>query len=57
MVFSNSFMQIQAQDIRVGNIVWIRENEEVPCDLVLTGTSEPQGICHVEVKHGEANSA
>uniref|UniRef100_A0A453BAN4 Phospholipid-transporting ATPase n=2 Tax=Aegilops tauschii subsp. strangulata TaxID=200361 RepID=A0A453BAN4_AEGTS len=39
---------IQAQDIRVGNIVWIRENEEVPCDLVLTGTSEPQGICHVE---------
>ncbi|KAM3384932.1 hypothetical protein ACQJBY_009101 [Aegilops geniculata] len=48
---------IQAQDIRVGNIVWIRENEEVPCDLVLTGTSEPQGICHVEVKHSEANSA
>jgi phospholipid-translocating ATPase len=39
---------IQAQDIRVGNIVWIRENEEVPCDLVLTGTSEPQGVCHVE---------
>ncbi|KAL6657682.1 hypothetical protein ACP70R_005462 [Stipagrostis hirtigluma subsp. patula] len=39
---------IQAQDIRVGNIVWIRENEEVPCDLVLLGTSEPQGICHVE---------
>ncbi|KAG8089771.1 hypothetical protein GUJ93_ZPchr0011g27638 [Zizania palustris] len=39
---------IQAQDIRVGNIVWIRENEEVPCDLVLIGTSEPQGICHVE---------
>uniref|UniRef100_A0A0E0MF66 Phospholipid-transporting ATPase n=1 Tax=Oryza punctata TaxID=4537 RepID=A0A0E0MF66_ORYPU len=39
---------IQAQDIRVGNIVWIRENEEVPCDLVLIGTSDSQGICHVE---------
>ncbi|CAN6219420.1 unnamed protein product, partial [Urochloa humidicola] len=39
---------IQAQDICVGNIVWIRENEEVPCDLVLLGTSEPQGLCHVE---------
>lgn len=41
--------QIQAQDIRVGNIVWLRENDEVPCDLVLIGTSDPQGICFVEV--------
>jgi len=39
---------IQAQDICVGNIVWVRENEEVPCDLVLLGTSEPQGLCHIE---------
>ncbi|KAL0827008.1 hypothetical protein Bca101_050685 [Brassica carinata] len=27
--------QIQAQEIQVGNIVWLRENDEVPCDLVL----------------------
>ncbi|XP_077216648.1 phospholipid-transporting ATPase 2-like isoform X2 [Tasmannia lanceolata] len=40
--------QIQAQDIHVGNIVWLRENDEVPCDLVLIGTSEPQGICFIE---------
>ncbi|CAA0806700.1 Phospholipid-transporting ATPase 2 [Striga hermonthica] len=39
---------IQAQDIRVGNIVWLRENDEVPCDLVLLGTGDPQGICYVE---------
>ncbi|WOK99539.1 phospholipid-transporting ATPase 2 [Canna indica] len=39
---------IQAQDIHVSNIVWLRENDEVPCDLVLIGTSEPQGICYVE---------
>ncbi|KAG2282894.1 hypothetical protein Bca52824_054114 [Brassica carinata] len=26
---------IQAQEIQVGNIVWLRENDEVPCDLVL----------------------
>ncbi|XP_042504200.1 phospholipid-transporting ATPase 2-like [Macadamia integrifolia] len=39
---------IQAQDIRVGNIVWLRENDEVPCDLVLLGTSDPQGVCYVE---------
>ncbi|GFP82872.1 phospholipid-transporting ATPase 2 [Phtheirospermum japonicum] len=39
---------IQAQDIRVGSIVWLRENDEVPCDLVLLGTADPQGICYVE---------
>jgi phospholipid-translocating ATPase len=39
---------IKAQDIRVGNIVWLRENDEVPCDLVLIGTSEQQGLCYVE---------
>jgi len=48
IVKNGSRKHTQAQDIRVGNIVWIRENEEVPCDLVLLGTSEPQGICHVE---------
>ncbi|KAI5055536.1 hypothetical protein GOP47_0029057, partial [Adiantum capillus-veneris] len=41
-------IQIHAEDINVGDIVWLRENEEVPCDLVLLGTSEPQGICYVE---------
>ncbi|KAI4322704.1 hypothetical protein L6164_022373 [Bauhinia variegata] len=39
---------IQSQDIHVGNIVWLRENDEVPCDLVLIGTSDPQGVCYIE---------
>ncbi|KAK6919100.1 P-type ATPase, N-terminal [Dillenia turbinata] len=39
---------IQAQDIHVGNLVWLCENDEVPCDLVLIGTSDPQGLCYVE---------
>ncbi|KAL4293068.1 hypothetical protein HN51_043557 [Arachis hypogaea] len=39
---------IQAQDIHVGNIVWLRENDEVPCDLVLIGSSDPQGLCYIE---------
>ena len=29
--------------------MWLRENDEVPCDLVLIGTSDPQGLCYVEV--------
>lgn len=30
--------------------MWLRENDEVPCDLILIGTSDPQGLCYVEVK-------
>jgi phospholipid-translocating ATPase len=29
--------------------VWLHENDEIPCDLVLIGTSDRQGICYVEV--------
>ncbi|KAM3697466.1 hypothetical protein ACJW31_06G114300 [Castanea mollissima] len=39
---------VQAQDIHVGNIIWLRENDEVPCDLVLIGTSDQQGVCYIE---------
>ncbi|KAJ7549483.1 hypothetical protein O6H91_07G055400 [Diphasiastrum complanatum] len=41
-------MQIKAQDIHVGDIVWLHEDDEVPCDLVLLGSSDPQGFCYVE---------
>ncbi|CAN6242104.1 unnamed protein product [Urochloa humidicola] len=40
--------QIKAQEIHVGDIVWLHENDEIPCDLVLIGTSDSQGICYVE---------
>ncbi|KAG6741262.1 hypothetical protein POTOM_054495 [Populus tomentosa] len=39
---------IKKHDICVGNLVWLRENDEVPCDLVLIGTSDPQGLCYIE---------
>ncbi|XP_018814864.1 phospholipid-transporting ATPase 2-like isoform X2 [Juglans regia] len=39
---------VRAQNIQVGNILWIQENDELPCDLVLLGTSDPQGVCYIE---------
>lgn len=41
--------QIQAQDIEVGDIVWLFENDEISCDLVLLGTAESMGLCYIEV--------
>ncbi|XP_062225401.1 phospholipid-transporting ATPase 2-like [Phragmites australis] len=40
--------QMKAQEIHVGDLVWLHENDEIPCDLVLIGTSDAQGICYVE---------
>lgn len=45
------------KDIRVGDIVKIRNNESIPADIVVLSTSNPQGICYVETKNldGETN--
>lgn len=45
----NVYLQIQAQEIEVGDLVWLLENDEIPCDMVLLGTAEPLGLCYIEV--------
>ncbi|KAL8440448.1 hypothetical protein Efla_005590 [Eimeria flavescens] len=36
------------ESLRVGNIVRLTDNEEVPADVVVLATSNPEGIAHVE---------
>lgn len=45
------------RDIRVGDIVLLRNDEMIPADIVLLSTSEPDGVCFVETKNldGETN--
>ncbi|XP_061745859.1 phospholipid-transporting ATPase IH isoform X2 [Nerophis ophidion] len=37
----------QSRKLRVGDVVFVKENESFPCDLVLLSTSRDDGTCYV----------
>ncbi|KAL7746748.1 hypothetical protein RI367_007911 [Sorochytrium milnesiophthora] len=43
--------------LRVGDFVWLQNNDFVPADIVVLATSEPDGLCYLETKNldGETN--
>ncbi|KAI8922692.1 hypothetical protein BC831DRAFT_506465, partial [Entophlyctis helioformis] len=53
----NDWTDVEWEDVQVGDIVLIRDNEQIPGDLVVLATSEPDGLCFIETKNldGETN--
>jgi phospholipid-translocating ATPase len=43
--------------LEVGDVVLLHENEQVPADIVVLSTSDPDGLCYLETKNldGETN--
>lgn len=43
--------------LEVGDIVLLRDNAQIPADIVVLSTSDPEGVCFVETKNldGETN--
>lgn len=51
------WQQVQWQDLHVGDYVMIRNDEDVPADVVILSTSEKDNLCYVETQNldGETN--
>ncbi|KAI9179413.1 hypothetical protein H9P43_004733 [Blastocladiella emersonii ATCC 22665] len=55
--FPDPWKCVTWRDLRVGDFVYLRNNEFIPADVVIVSTSEPDGVCYVETKNldGETN--
>ena len=56
-VEKSQFEDMSWKDIRVGQIVKVKENESFPCDMIILNSSLPKGMFYVETKSldGETN--
>ncbi|KAJ4832556.1 hypothetical protein Tsubulata_000124 [Turnera subulata] len=54
---SGEFELKKWKNIRAGEVVKIRSNETIPCDMVLLGTSDPSGVAYIQTMNldGESN--
>ncbi|KAI7828220.1 hypothetical protein BC939DRAFT_474939 [Gamsiella multidivaricata] len=45
------------QDVKVGDIVYLKNDDPIPADIVILSTSEADGLCFIETKNldGETN--
>lgn len=54
---NGEMVQVKSEGIRVGDIVMVLCDEEIPCDMVLISTTSSNGQCHVTTANldGETN--
>ncbi|WVZ00615.1 hypothetical protein V8G54_026684 [Vigna mungo] len=57
VLVDGNFLEKSWRDIRVGEVIKIKANEPIPCDIVLLSTSDPTGVAYVQTINldGESN--
>lgn len=51
------FVEVKWKDILVGDVIYMTKNEQVPADIVMLATSEPDGLAYIDTCNldGETN--
>ena len=47
MLRRKQMTEIKSEHVRVGDILLLREDQEVPCDVIVLSTSHQSGQCYV----------
>jgi phospholipid-translocating ATPase len=57
VLVNDKLRDLRSEVIRVGDVVMVKGNEEIPCDMVLVSCHSSQGRCHVTTANldGETN--
>ncbi|CAJ1958657.1 unnamed protein product [Sphenostylis stenocarpa] len=57
VLVDGNFVEKRWRDVRVGEVIRIKANEPIPCDIVLLSTSDPTGVAYVQTINldGESN--
>ncbi|KAL2337339.1 hypothetical protein Fmac_011785 [Flemingia macrophylla] len=57
VMVDGKFEEKKWRDVRVGEVIRIKANEPIPCDIVLLSTSDPTGVAYVQTINldGESN--
>ncbi|XP_020226661.1 phospholipid-transporting ATPase 1 isoform X1 [Cajanus cajan] len=57
VLVDGKFEEKKWRDVRVGEVIRIKANEPIPCDIVLLSTSDPTGVAYVQTINldGESN--
>ena len=42
-------VEITSAELHVGDVLYLQEDEESPCDCVVLYSSNPNGICYIQV--------
>lgn len=57
LLTNGTMIKIKSQDIRVGDIVMVKDNDEIPCDMIVISTKNVTGRCDLTTANldGESN--